>query len=159
MTGDCRRHGVLWTHSAPATAVTVLGLDRPEGVDVSKAIKWAWRYHSLGAEVFDTLDEAIRSAIAASDNGDEALQCIEHDGELIDWDHPLMQAEEDRRDAEYDARPIGPTVAVVEAIPPGESNWVMLGSFETEENAERYAANLRAIAGADRVRVSPRSQG
>ena len=41
------------------------------------AVKWAYRYHSLQVDWFDSIDRAVGSAGYESDCGNEALDCIE----------------------------------------------------------------------------------
>lgn len=40
-------------------------------------LKWAWRYHTLYVDRFDTLDAALRDADSASSEGSESLDHIE----------------------------------------------------------------------------------
>lgn len=122
---------------------------------MGKAIKWAYRYGRLGAVVYADLGEAIEAALDASENGDESLLCIEHDGERIDSGHPAYERAQARREAEWDAQLSQPTIATVDAIPPNGVGWVRLGGFDDFENARVYADDMASVLGADRVRISP----
>lgn len=54
-------------------------------------LKWAWVYGSLHVEEFDSLDEAVRSAVYAAEAGDESLDYIE----VIDDDGTSTRHERD----------------------------------------------------------------
>lgn len=126
------------------------------------AIKWAWRHYVMTFDEFDTLDEAVRSALYAADYGDESLQCIEvieDDGTRVVYDRaavsemwlPLEEAER----AEMAARPA--TVVVLDLRSPS-GDWSPHRGFADERAAEQEAERLRAILGPERVALRPSGQ-
>lgn len=119
-------------------------------------LKWYWRYHVLGVEEFDDLDEACSSAEYLSDAGEEALDHIEviHDDGTTD----ILSVEDVRertrpermaRDAAYRAAP-KPTRKLT--ITYGDKSAV-LGWFSDVGEAEREYARLGRRLGADRIRL------
>lgn len=123
---------------------------------MSKAVKWAWRYYALGAVVYDTLDEAIESAIYAADAGAEALDCIEYEGERITTADPRYRVVQRRiHEAEEAARRDRtlPTHRVDAKHPDGE--WVPLFgvTMPLSESTAEEVQELTSALGDDRVRV------
>lgn len=123
-----------------------------------KAVKWAWHHYSMECEVYDSLDEAIESAIWAEEAGSEALDCIEHGGERISWDHPAMEAVRQRIRVEDEKRRARarPATHVIEVRHP-DCRWV--GAAWIVEPMSRGAReqwdDFVAALGQDRVRLSP----
>lgn len=124
------------------------------------AIKWAYRHHVLGAESFDTLDQAVAAAYWAAEHGEEALECIEvinDDGTVRVYSRdevdaltaPLRQQQEER----YRARP--PIVAVLDLCAPDGKTWTPYENFTDMADAEVAAENARQLLGADRVELRP----
>ena len=122
-------------------------------------IKWAYRHHSLQADTFDTLDEAVASAYWGGEYGEEALECVEvinddgttevHDEKAVEaLAAPLRQ----KADEEWRARPT-PTVILDIRAPNGD--WAAYENFVAQDAAEAAASNARALLGADRVRLRP----
>src|SRR3712207_5684349 len=121
-----------------------------------KVLKWARRYGALGAEEFDTLDEAVSSAFHASENGDEAFYCFEV------WDdtgHRVIRGDEavallDAKDAEWNRAhpPLPKTVATVEVTSPTGEVAAWHGCASLEE-ADTVAARARSFLGDDRVSI------
>lgn len=124
----------------------------------SKAIKWSWRHYSRQADVYDSLDEAIESAILASDMGAEAFDCIEYGGERIGMDDPRYEAIEQKRraedDAEREARPKA-THRVQLQHPDGEWMTVYGVTMPLTESTAGEVAEFTSVIGAGRVRVGP----
>lgn len=127
---------------------------------MSAAIKWSWRHHSLSAEFYDSIEDAVLSAEFASDYGDEALQCIEvieddasrilasDSAEYLAIAEPRRQAE----DEEYESRP--KSVAFVHLRGPGDlKETAMIGGYATLDAAEKEAARLRRMLEPERVTV------
>ena len=125
-----------------------------------KAIKWYCQFGGLHGEAFATVDEAVRSAIRASEDGDESLVCIEtEDGERLEWGHPTLIKIE--REIEQGWRSIKPdpetlTYDVKAQAPDGE--WVLIESDITEADAVECRDEMAAVIGADRVDVRHRDR-
>lgn len=124
-----------------------------------KAIKWYYRYSELCGEAFETVDEAVRSAIHASEDGTESLACIEtEDGERIESGHPTfikIRREIEQMWASGTPDPT-PTHYVKAQAPDGE--WAVIESATTEADAAKCRDELAAVIGADRVDVRHRDQ-
>lgn len=119
-------------------------------------LKWAWRYGVLDVDDFDSIDEAVRSAVWASGASEESFAGIEvvyEDGrtEVVDvaeqWRKVEQEEEEER--ASYP-----PTKARLD-LRSQQGQWALFRTFADAADAERDAAELRDIFGADRVRVRP----
>lgn len=66
---------------------------------MSKAIKFAWRYHRLDVEAYPSLREAFGAAWEASESGSESLAYIEHEGHTYTLQTPEYVAYEKEREA------------------------------------------------------------
>lgn len=118
-------------------------------------IKWAWRYGVLGAEGYDTVDDAIEAAVWASGAGKESFAAIEvvyPDGrtEVLDDVGERMRVVEDREEQERKGHPVS-TRRIDLRSPSGE--WALYRDFVDPADAERDAADLAKTFGAERVRV------
>lgn len=125
-----------------------------------KAIKWYCRHGGLYGQVFATVDEAVRSALHASDMGTESLVCIEaEDGERIGWDHPtLVKVEQEIEQMWRSTTPDPETLThYVQAQSP-EGEWALIASVTTEENAAKHRVEAMDVIGAERVDVRHRDQ-
>lgn len=119
------------------------------------AVKWAYRYHHLEFDYFDSMDEAVSMAGYASDDGQEALDCVEV------WDDQgyrklsadevfrLYSEMEKRREAA--APPPKPIVGELFVTSP-DGKEVLWSTFTAEDRIEEVATRLREHMG-DRVRV------
>lgn len=126
-----------------------------------KAVKWSTVYGAKQAEVYDSVGDAVRAAISASDAGAESLDVIEAaDGELIGVNHPLFVRIEAEIDAEWKALSPDPAKLThyVEAKHPYAVGWVCVRSLTTQRHAEKVARDLAAAIGEDRVDVRHRDQ-
>jgi nucleoside-diphosphate-sugar epimerase len=127
------------------------------------ALKWAMRYGTPEVEDFDDVDDACLRALYAADAGDESLEGIEvWDGDenhyLIGRDDALRRGqrlEEQRRAGRPPAKPIVATVRIV--APDGTD--VGYENYESERDAHADANRLRAVIGAERVRVVIQDRG
>lgn len=122
-------------------------------------LKWAWRYSVLGVDIYDSLDDAVRAAMWASDAGEEALDCIEVvriDGtrEVLGRDavYELQRPIEEEREKEYKARPT-PTVVLSVQGPSGK--WATYSSYVERDKADGDADRFRQALGPDRVKLTP----
>lgn len=62
-----------------------------------------YRYGARFSHSYDTLEEAIRMATAAANNGDAAYECIENDDGTIALDKTALGAAIDKQNAIWDA--------------------------------------------------------
>lgn len=125
-----------------------------------KAIKWYHHYGTLHGEVFDSVDEAARSALHASDAGTEALVCIEtEEGERITWDHPTFVKVE--REIEQMWAAMSPDPATLTHYVEAKSvdgKWALISPVQPEAQAWADRDAVASIIGADRVEVRHRDQ-
>lgn len=124
-------------------------------------IKWSWHHFVLGAEEFDTFEEAVRAAVYASDAGSESLENIEvaENGEskLFDWGSPEFKAISEsiwaEQDSEMRAEFATPRWTVRLRSPNDQKTWVYLESFSDKDAAASAASELQQQFGAKRVRI------
>lgn len=123
---------------------------------VVTVIKWAYRYGVLTPDECDTLDEAVRSAWWAAEDGQEALDSIEviyEDGtEVLDRKavNVLTKPIEEAQDKAHEERPT-PTVILDLRGPDGK--WGPYSSYVERAKADEDVERFRRLLGADRVRL------
>lgn len=126
-----------------------------EGMTKPLAVKWAYRYHSLVFDYFDTLDEAVSVAGYASDDGQEVLDCIEvwdNDGHRILSSGEVFRLYEEREKARKAAAPPPKPVVATLFVTSPDGKEVPYSTFTSDDRLEEVAARLREHLG-DRVRV------
>jgi hypothetical protein len=98
------------------------------------ALKYTHVHGSSHVEIYPTLDEAIRSAVYAADNGSEALDYIEYQGYRYSWGDPEVErvdAEIRRREKEAEKNWVKPTHIV--QIQDLGGHWYELGRGQGDE--------------------------
>lgn len=125
------------------------------------AIIWTWTYGRMYASTVSDADWPKRWLDLAEDDGC-AVQGVEVDGEWLDYDaaerHPLVEAEERRRDAEAErewaiaSRKRWTTVYL--RHPVNVQDWGQYGRYDDPAAADEAATQLRGIVGWTRVRIS-----
>jgi hypothetical protein len=125
--------------------------------EIQTVIKWAWRHGSMVADEYSTLDQAVLSAVWASDSGDESLHAIEviyvggrsevHDRKACD---ALMRPIEDKQYEVYRSQPT-PTVILDIQAPTGE--WSAFENYVGQTEAGAAARKWSDVLGADRVHL------
>lgn len=116
-----------------------------------KAIKWAYVYGQLDAEIYDTLDEAANAAEYASEYGHDSLHYIEYDGTLYD-----INWVDDRAAAKRAARPPKPPLPPITHrvdIQSPDGKWVPYEGTRSLDAAQREADDCMEAVGDDRVRI------
>lgn len=121
--------------------------------EIGPVLKWAWRYHSLGVEHFDTLDGAVWAAQFASDDGQEALACIEipAEGRIIPAEEVWNLADVLARALVAESRPRVRVAEITVTAPNGETTSMI---YEVWADAEAAYASWRDLIGAERVRFT-----
>lgn len=120
-------------------------------------IKWTYRHHSLTADTYDSLDDAVRAAFRTSGHGDEALESIEvigSDGESTLYEgsalYELIRPLEIAEDQKTEKQPKPSLVVEVKSL---NGKWASYNWFSEEAAAEREASWLRQSIGSRRVRI------
>lgn len=118
--------------------------------EIGPVLKWAWRYHSISVEDFDTLDDAVWAAQFASDDGQEALECIEipAEGRIIPADEVWNLADALGRVRAAESRPMVRVAEVTVTAPNGE---FVSTVYEVWANAEAAYASWCGLIGIERV--------
>lgn len=119
------------------------------------AVKWAMRYYHLEVDWFDSLDEAVGVAGYASDDGQEALDCIEvfeDDGSYrrLTDDEVFALYRQREREQRAAAPPPKPVVARLYVTHP-DGQRVLWSTFTAESDIERWTTELAPLG--DRVEV------
>lgn len=123
---------------------------------MSKAVKWAMRYFSREVDVYDSLEEAVESAVWASEAGSEAMEFIEWEGKRITMGHPAFQAIERkiREEEEREEVQRRPATHVLEVKHP-DGKWVSVYASSSADRLQESLEDYSAAVGAERVRVRP----
>jgi hypothetical protein len=131
--------------------------DGSSEVDSLKVVKWAWRHHVLGADFYDSIEDAVLASKSAEDYGDESLDCIE----VIEGGvsrvlsseeyHAIVDPIEEAEWAEIKARP--KSVAVLDLAEPTGKHWSPHQGYSAMEDAQKAASDFRQQFGESRVRV------
>lgn len=123
-----------------------------------KAIKWYYRHGGLFGEAFETVDEAVRSALHASDLGTESLVCVEtDDGECLEWDHPTFIRVEQEIEQMWQSFARDPEDLTHYVQAQGaDGKWALVTSVTTEEDAAKCRDEAATVIGEDRVDMRPR---
>lgn len=121
------------------------------------AVKWAYRHHRLTFDHYDTLEEAVSSAMWMSDQGEEAFVAIEVWGDdgtyrFIDRNEgfELVSAMSKARDAKEEERAIErpPMIAELWIDPAMEGEKPVLWSgFRDEAGLQRALTDLALMGG------------
>lgn len=141
-------------------AVDNAGLVRETGAMTKPlVVKWAYRYHRLQFDYFNSLQEAVEAAVWASDAGEEALESFEVWDDtgyrLIPHDeaYRLTEEESSRRYEEYKAKS-DQRVFVAELwvkAPDGtETQW---SAFESMDRANEVMAELAPMGHRARLKI------
>jgi hypothetical protein len=132
---------------------------------MGQALLWYWRYGALCCELEESLEEAISYALGMEDHGNGSLSCIEHDGQVYDTTHPVLEKARAKRDQEErqeraEQPRLTHKVELCAPFPdprgygPPKSLWSAYSAFPDREAAEAAAAVLAEVVGsAERVRV------
>ncbi len=126
-----------------------------------KVIKWAYRYGSLQAENFDTLEDAVAAASWASDAGEESLKSFEVFGDeyrLIDEKeaYDLMHAYSDAEYEKWRERTKDePKVTHIIDVKGPNGVWACWQNGYGLDDASAKASAVAATVGAERVQVRP----
>lgn len=144
--------------SAPALAVTKTRASRPEGVSMEQGsdkiyLKWAHRFHRQEVAAFDSLEEAVSDAKAASDAGSESFDYIEGPDGIVPSPEvgSIWDALDEEETVTYNAR-VKPTHRILLTTPTGEGSAVVAWATD-EHDAVRKAASWSSRYG-PRVSVS-----
>jgi hypothetical protein len=120
------------------------------------ALKWAWRYGRLQVEAFDSLDDAIAAAGYASDDGQEAIDCVEvwcDDGYRRISGTEVLEMWRTDPDNEANQEPGSPPSTAVVIQHPDLKDSGREWFWDEDEAALRFG-DLRRLLG-DRVSVEP----
>lgn len=127
---------------------------RPDG---NLVLKWAWRYHVLEVEEYESLDSALRSAQSASDYGTEALDHIEvwengnHRSLSADECWKLLEPIRRRESEEWAARikdnPVVATVEIETIAKDGRPETARYESYTSMDEAKDDFEKLRPFLG------------
>lgn len=149
------------TVSSDAPALIAELVRETQGMTKPLVIKWAYRYHRLEFDYFDSLKDAVSVASYAADDGQEALDCFEVWDEsgyrLIGHDeaHRLIREHSDRQ-CEEDKAKRDQAIYVAElwvTAPDGEE--VRWSAFTSIERANEVLAKLAPMGQRARLKMLP----